>query len=173
MNLREEILKEHSKKQTLKVANYIGNDKKRFAELMHLFFANQYRVTQRAAWIVSNCFQKYPELLNTYLKPMIKNLEKENLHDAVKRNTLRILQFVSISKDLQGIAFENCMNLFVNTEEPIAVKVFAMTVLANICKHEPDLKNELKIAIEEQLPYGSPGFKSRANKVLKEWQKLK
>ena len=172
MNLKEEILKEHSKKQTLKIANYIGNDKKRFAELMHLFFANQYRVTQRAAWIVSNCFQKYPELLNTYLKPMIKNLEKENLHDAVKRNTLRILQFVSISKDLQGIAFQNCMNLFLLPDEAIAVKVFAMTVMANICKQEPELKNELILVIEEQMPYGSAAYKSRGTKILKLLNKL-
>ena len=43
MNFREEILKEHSKKQTLKVANYVGADKKLFAEIMHLFFANEYQ----------------------------------------------------------------------------------------------------------------------------------
>ena len=37
MNLKEEILKEHSKKQCDAIVKYIGNDKKRFAELMKLF----------------------------------------------------------------------------------------------------------------------------------------
>jgi len=33
-----------------------------------------------------------------------------------------------------------------------------MTVLLNIVKKEPDLKKELKILIEDQLPYASAGF---------------
>jgi hypothetical protein len=55
-----------------------------------------------------------------------------------------------------------------NKKEPIAVKVFSMTVLANLSKSSPDIKKELRIAIEDQLPYGSAGFVSRAKKVLKE-----
>ena len=172
MNLRAEILKEHSKKQTQKIATFIGDNEKLFAELMDLFFANEYRVTQRAAWVVSKCYDQHPKLLTVYLKPLIENLSHSHLHDAVKRNTLRILQFVELALELQGLAFQNCMNLFISAEEPIAVKVFAMTVLSNICKQEPDLKNEVKIVIENQLPYASAGFKSRAKKVLKELNKL-
>jgi hypothetical protein len=173
MNIRAEILKEHSKKQTLKVANYIGADKKLLAEAMTLFFANEYRVTQRMAAVINVCFEKHPDLLKPYFKAMITNLENRNLHDAVKRNTVRILQFVDIPKELQGVAFENCMNLLLEPEEPIAVKAFSMTVLANLCKIEPDLKNELKIAIETQLPFGSAGFKNRGEKTLKLLGKLK
>ena len=68
MNLREEILKEHSKKQTQKIVSFIGDDKKLFAQLMKLFFANEYRVTQRSAWVVSECFQNHPDLVDIYLK---------------------------------------------------------------------------------------------------------
>ncbi len=37
MNLRSEILKEHSKKQTDKIVRYIGTDQKKFDELVELF----------------------------------------------------------------------------------------------------------------------------------------
>ena len=50
MNLREEILKEHSKTQCNKIVNWIGNSQKRFNELFELFLNDEYRVTQRAAW---------------------------------------------------------------------------------------------------------------------------
>ena len=53
-------------------------------------------------------------------------------------------------------------------DEPIAVKVFAMTVAANICKHEPELKNELQLVIEDQLENASAGFRARAKKVFKQ-----
>jgi hypothetical protein len=42
-----------------------------------------------------------------------------------------------------------------------------MTVLANIIDDQPDMKKELKLILEDQLPYGSAAFKSRGNKVLK------
>lgn len=53
-----------------------------------------------------------------------------------------------------------------DADEPIAVKVFAMTVLSTICKYEPELKNELILVLEDQLENTSSGFKSKAIKVL-------
>lgn len=37
MNLVEEILKEHSKKQKDKIVNYVGNNPDRFAQLVDVF----------------------------------------------------------------------------------------------------------------------------------------
>jgi hypothetical protein len=42
-----------------------------------------------------------------------------------------------------------------------------MSVLGDIAKKEPALEKELKLIIEEQFPYGSAGFRSRAKKILK------
>ena len=166
MNLREEILREHSKAQTLKIVKYIGNDKKRFAELMNLFLGNTYRVTQRAAWVMSNCAEEYPELIKPYLEKMLDNLYQP-VHDAVKRNTVRTLQGITIPKKLQGKVADICFQFLCSKDETIAVKVFSMTVLYNLSKEHPDLKNELRMAIEEQMPYASAGFKSRGKKILK------
>ena len=172
MNIRLEVLKEHSKKQTLHIAKAVGNDPNKFAEVMRLFFANEYRVTQRIAAVVNACFTAHPELLQAYLKPMLQNLSKPGLHDAVKRNTVRILQFVEIPEALQGLAYEQCMHLFLNHEEPIAVKVFAMQVMENICHVQPELSEELMLLIREQMPYGSTGFCNRGSKIIKRLEKL-
>ena len=50
----------------------------------------------------------------------------------------------------------------------MAVRVFSMSVLARIAHDQPELKNELKIMIEDQLPFGSAAFLARARKVLKQ-----
>ncbi len=52
MNLESEILEEHSKRNTIRLAKWIGSDKKRFKELMKIFLKGEYRVTQRSAWIL-------------------------------------------------------------------------------------------------------------------------
>ncbi|QSE97658.1 hypothetical protein [Fulvivirga lutea] len=167
MDIKKELLKEHSKEQAEYIAAFIGTDKNRFKDLMSLFLGDDYRTSQRAAWAVSKCHDKNPELIAPYLKHMLQNLEKAH-HDAVKRNTLRILQDIEIPESLWGKTADVCFKVMQSSAEPIAVKVFGMTVLANICQKVPELKNELRLIIEDQLPYGSAGFKSRAKKVLKD-----
>jgi len=43
-----------------------------------------------------------------------------------------------------------------------------MTVLHQLIQTIPDLKKELKIILEDQLPYASPAFTVRARKILKQ-----
>src|SRR5689334_8063342 len=99
MNLREAILQEHSKKQTLKIVNFVGNNQERFDELVNLFLGDEYRVTQRGAWAASYIAEAHPELMRKHLKKIILNLEKP-VHGAVKRNTLRLLQFIELPSSL-------------------------------------------------------------------------
>lgn len=109
MNLVEEILREHSKKQKDKIVSYVGHDPKRFAELVHVFLKGPYRVTQRAAWPLSYCIERYPDLLKPHFRKILVQLGKKNIHDSVKRNTLRMLQFVRVPKAHQGITTDLCL----------------------------------------------------------------
>lgn len=168
MNLAEEILKEHSRKQKDKIVNYVGNDPKRFARLIDVFLQGPYRVTQRAAWPLSYCVENYPGLLKPHFRKILKQLGEQNIHDSVKRNTLRMLQFVRVPKVHQGVTIDLCFGFLTDAKEAIAIRVFAMTVLANITKEVPELKNELIPLIEDQIPYASAGFLSRGAKVLKQ-----
>jgi hypothetical protein len=173
MNIREALLEEHSKKQALKIADYIGNDEQRFADLMGLFFNDEYRVCQRAAWSVRLIAAKYPELIATYLKPMLLNLENP-VHDAVKRNTVRILKDIDpLPESLLGIAATICFNFMATPSVPVAIKVFSMQILYKICLKEPDLKNELQMLIEDLSPNESKAFASAGKHILIKLNKLK
>ena len=167
MDLEQEILKEPSKSQALKIAHYIGNKQERFDALMHIFFHGPSRLTQRAAWILSHCADHHPHLLMPYIPALIDNLETDP-PVAVKRNTVRVLQNMEIPEEKMGILAEQCFNFLNSAKEAIAVKVFSMTILANIAKKFPELKQEVILTIENQMPYGSAGFRSRGRKVLKD-----
>lgn len=167
MDIKKELLKEHSKRQTTKVVNYVGNSPARFKVLVKTFLAGPYRVTQRAAWPLSYCVQEHPNLIKPHLKSILKMLDKKDAHVAVKRNIMRLLQDIEIPKSLYGTLIDKCFALM-DPRETIAVRVFSMSVLADIADHEPDLKKELSIVIEDQLPYASAAFLSRAKKVLKQ-----
>ena len=95
-------------------------------------------------------------------------LSKPGIHDAVKRNITRFLQFITIPKKFQGAVVDICLEYLANPKEAIAVRVFSMTVLTNMATENPELKNEIVPLIEDQLPFASAGFRSRAKRTLKQ-----
>ncbi len=172
MDLKAAILKEHSKPQALLIRDYIGDNQALFDELMTHFFSNEYRVTQRAAWIMTHCTEKRPHLINPHLAEMVNNLKNEKIHVAVKRNTVRLLQNVDIPEELMGTVADRCFLFLSDPNEAVAVRIFSMSILGELCKKEPDLAGELRIIIEEFMPHGTAGFRSRGKKTLKMLQKL-
>ncbi len=167
MNLREELLREHSKAQCDRIVAWVGKSQERFDLLFKLFTNDIYRVVQRAAWPVSYCVIKHPEFLNKHWVSFIKNLQEPNLHDAIKRNSVRLLQTMDIPKKHQGAIMDICFKYLESPNEAVAIKVFSLTVLGNLSKQYPDIIPELKLLIEDQMPNQTIGFRTRAKKLLK------
>jgi hypothetical protein len=165
--LSQLLSEEHSKKQCDRIVKYIGKDEERFAELMQLFFKGEYRITQRAAWPLSYCVRQYPELIGHYFTPLLDNLSKKKIHVAVTRNTMRLLQDITIPKRHHGRVMGICFDFIQSPETPIAVKAFSLTVLEHLSREYPDILAELKLIIEEQWDQATPAFRSRAKKILK------
>ncbi len=166
MDLREALLEVHSKAQATKIANYVGDDPTRFAELMKCMLGPVYRLSQRAAWPVSYCIQRYPKLIDPYWAKLAGQLEREYAHVAVRRNVARLLQFVDIPTRYRGRIFDACYNLLADPAEPVAVRVFSMTVAAQIAKDQPELFEELRLVATEHPQAATAGFRSRARRVL-------
>jgi len=166
MDLHHLLRAEHSKKQTDRIVRYIGNDATRFAVLMALFFKGEYRITQRAAWPLSYCVRAYPALIGPYFKPLLDNLSRKDIHMAVIRNTVRLLQDVDIPKKYHGRVMSICFEFIQSPETPIAVKAFSLTILANLSTLYPEILGELKLIIEEQWEHATSAFCSRAKKIL-------
>jgi hypothetical protein len=166
MNLREEILAEHSKRQTQRIVDWVGDDSERFAQLMQLFLGDVYRITQRAGWPLSNCVEKHPDLIKPYFPKLLKQLERDDVHIAVRRNVVRLLQFVEIPKRYEGRVFDACYALLDDPNEPVAVRCFSMSVAANIAKGSPELLDELRLVATKYPELITPGFRSRMRRVL-------
>jgi hypothetical protein len=161
VDIRQSLLAEHSKPQTMRIVEFIGADEKRFAELMKIFFAGEYRLTQRAAWPLNYCAEQHPELIQPYLPKLLNCLNRDDVHDAVKRNIVRLLQFIEIPEKSHAKVYSLCIDLLDNPNEAVAVRVFAMTVAARIAKSEPVLMNELRLIVRQHLPHSTAAFQKR------------
>lgn len=167
MKLREQILKEHSKANCDLVVKWIGDSQQRFDELFDLFLNDEYRVVQRAGWPLSNAVIAHPKLIKKHFSKLLKNLQKPKIHDAVKRNTIRLLQNIPVPVRFQGQVMDICFEYINSPTEAVAVKAFALTVLENLSKQYPEIQRELKTIIEDRWDYESAAFRSRAKKILK------
>lgn len=171
LNLRNTILAEHSKKQCDKIVAWVGNDKKRFAELMKLMLHDEYRVAQRAAYPVSFSVRKHPNLITPWFAKMIKRMQEKNIHDAVRRNALRIFEAIDIPEKYCGILFDISNKYLHDMAQPIAVRAFSLTIMSNIAGKYPELQNEVKINAESLLHCGTPALEARARQCLRQISK--
>lgn len=167
MNLKEEILKEHSKNQTLVIANYIGSNQQTFDELIHLLLHDEVLVAQRAAWVLRYSVEMYPFLIKKHLSSLINHLDKPDLHDSVKRNTLCLLRYVKIPDKLLGKIVDLCFRYLKNETEPIAVRAYSLNMLSEICAAYPELNHELKMVCNDLNSEDSPALKACIRNALK------
>jgi hypothetical protein len=168
MNIREELLKQqiHFKKHAIVITEFAVSSDKNFKELIDCFLSKEICVAQRAAWSVNWAAQKKPEIVQPYVGILVDQLKRKDVHNAVIRNSLRILGNIDIPEKFHGEVMDACFQFLQNRETAIAIKAFALTVLHNLSKIYPDIKNELRIIIEENMEYETAAYRSRGKKIL-------
>lgn len=166
MDLRVALSKSFAKDNSLEIADYVGNSAIRFKALVEIYQGGPYRITQRAVHVISLCVEKHPKLVTPHLRVILAMLDADDVPVAIQRNTMRLLQYCEIPRRFHGTLIDRCFGYVKDRSTPIAVRAFSMTVLHRLIEKEPDLRKELRIILEDELPYASPGFVSRARKIL-------
>ena len=133
---------------------------------MQCFVDKEYCIAQRVAWSVSDVAQRKPELIQPYVKEIVQQLQRTDVHPAVVRNSVHILQSIAIPEQLHGQVMNACFNFIEKPATPVAIKAFALTTLYNLSKHYPDIQQELKTIIEERMNNETAAFISRGKKIL-------
>jgi uncharacterized membrane protein YheB (UPF0754 family) len=172
MNLREQILKEHSKANCNAIVQWVGDKQERFDQLFDLFLHDEYRVVQRSAWPLSYAVENHPKLIQKHLGKLLRKLKEPGIHNAVKRNTVRLLQDITVPKRYQGQVMDICFGYVASPTEEVAVKAFSLTVLANLAKDYPDIIPEIKLLIADRIDHETVAFRARAKKVLKQLDRI-
>lgn len=167
MNIKEVLLERHSKDITSSIIDYIYDNPTEFESVFQLFlcYSNPI-VRQRAAWVIGHIGVDSPSYIMPYLEQLVDNFTKKGHHNAIYRNTVRVLQSIKIPTELQGKVVTTCFDMVSNSKTAIAIKAFSMTILYKISNDEHDLKHELKLVLEDLLPNASKGEKGKANKIL-------
>jgi hypothetical protein len=166
MDLRTRLTRIKTIKQKIQLADYLVTNKVYLNKIIDIYCTGPDRITQQAANPLEWIARTKPAVLIPYVNRLVKALAMADVNTSMKRNTLRIFQFMDLPQKFQGQIVTLCFKYLEDPAEPIAVKVFSMSTLHRQAGHSPELMRELKLVLEHQLPYGSAGFRSRANKVM-------
>jgi hypothetical protein len=167
MNYLNALAREHSRATTDRISKAIGNDPEEFKKIINIIYSEVPPLPQRASWVLALVSEKHPELIRPYVSKFISTIASFKI-DGIKRNMMLALASQSIPEKYQPKLIDACFDFILSPDEAVALKVHSMQVLANFCKQHPELKIELKAAIEDQLPKTTAAFFARAKRILQE-----
>ena len=146
------------------VARCLKNEQD-FQELLTIFFDSNNRMNQYASNPLSKIAEVNSDRFIPLLPKLIANLDNP-AHKAIVRNTVRLWQFMEIPEEYEGEIYDRCYQYLTDVKEDIAIRVFSMTVMANIAEKYIELQEEVVQLIRMYYEDGSAGFKSRGRKIL-------
>ncbi|MDF2436563.1 MAG: hypothetical protein K0Q95_939 [Bacteroidota bacterium] len=169
MDYVERLSREHSRASIDAIAKAVGNDPKEFKKIIDIIFNHPAPLPHRASWLLTVISRSHPELLKPYVRKLINCIPNTSI-GGIKRNIIGALCTQKIPSDLQGKIISLCFDLILSPDEPVAVKVLSLEIIFPLTKQYPELKQELKAVIEDQLPKTSAAFHSRGKKILSQLQ---
>lgn len=172
MNLREELLREHSARQTRRLTDYACAQPSALAELLHLFWYGAPREQQLAADVLGWVGERRPKWLMPHLPGLLASAQPgTEAHPAVRRSVARVLQFVPVPEEWQALAFDTCLRLLAAPAEPVAIRTYALSAATRLALPYPELAAEVLAAAELALNHTtSAALRGRAARELPKLQ---
>lgn len=168
MNLRAELLREHSARQTEKLTDYACLRPNHFAELLHVFFHGTPREKQLAADVLGMASAQRAAWLLPHLEALLAAAQPAaGHHPAVRRAVAKALQFMAVPEEWQARAFDTCLGLLAAPAEPVAIRTYALSAATRLALPYPELAAEVLAAAERALSTtDSAALRSRAAREL-------
>lgn len=164
----DEWFKQVPGKQSLaQMVKWVSYQPEAFEKVVVYFLEKTSRRQKNAAWLFGYTAHLYPEIIKKHWSALCERMQQKGIDAATERNFFRSLQCLKLDDDQSGEAIALCFERLQNPGYSNASRVFALTALVNLVQPYPELKQEVRLCIEAELPFASKAFISRASKELK------
>ena len=129
------------------------------------------RVATRFMWLVGDICELKPRVVFptiTYFFSKRKTIHVTNFN----RSLAKMFWLAGVPKEIEGQATTEMFNWMMDPNVIVSTKNYSILALSNLATKYSELKNELKLVIEDQLPKSSVSFKKCAKKVLAQINEL-
>ncbi len=119
-----------------------------FDEALKLAVSDKPRYSWRAAWLLWSCMEKNDPRVQPFIQDIISSLHTKN--DDHQRELLKILLFMELSEEHEGVLFDVCTALWEKIHKKPSVRFNALKMILKITKNHPDLYSEIKFLLQDQ-----------------------
>jgi len=119
-----------------------------FQKVFDLIFNENNNIAWRAAWVVDNFSRKNNDCICDKMKVKLMDFSQTVTKDGHLRLCLSILLNAGLPANVSGEFINFCFGNILNKKTAVAVKALSVKILSKICETEPDLRNELKVVLQ-------------------------
>jgi hypothetical protein len=124
-------------------------------------------VPMRFIWLVGDLCERQPQIIHSSITTFYAR-RNEMKFPNFDRSLAKIFWLSGIPDEIEGEAADEMFKWMLDPKISVSTKNYSLFALYNLSKKHPELKNELKIVIEDQLNKNSTSFEKRAKKILAE-----
>ena len=172
MGIREQLAVRHGRANADLVLAYVATHPEGLPELIDCLQSDDPVCGQCAAMVWGDLARLEPDWMRPHL-PRLTELALHPPYPTTRRNVMRYFSEVPASwllADEERVAGPLLELAFALAEDPtqkVTARMYGIQIAANLSEHYPELRPELRDLIEGELAAASPGFRSRARKILK------
>jgi hypothetical protein len=161
-----DILNEHQHKVGWQVlAQEALSNPELLDALFQVLLTGQEQYARTSAEVLRHVSDHDPTVAQPYIDQLIERINTAT-HPGITRCIFRLFQRARFTEDQEGTLIEVGFEHLNNRNNPIAIRVFAMSTLANITKKYPELHEELIAVLQDNLGEESAGYQNRAMKII-------
>lgn len=172
-------IKDSGRENRMKVTKKVLKDQGLFQSLIEIAFEHNNELSIKAIWVLELVCEKRLDWLAFNLKFFIENLPTVINDESAIRSIAKICNLIaqdynskfespiklSLTQDHVSQLIESCFEWLLR-DYKVATKAHAMEALYYLGIKTEWIHYELKMIIEKNLPNESPGYATRAKKVL-------
>jgi hypothetical protein len=145
-------------------ASYIIDNNIALMDLVSILDKDR-KAAMRFIWLVGGLCELKPEIVFPaigYFYSRKNNIPFSNFD----RSLAKMFWYAGIPEDIEGEVVDDLFRWLMNPAITVSTKNFALSALYHLTTKHVELKNELKIVLEDQLGKNTASFDKRAEKIL-------
>lgn len=147
-----------------KWVTYIIDNEIKLTDLLPLIHAER-QVAMRFSWLVGELCEQKPKVVSPCIVYFFSNRNKIQIKN-FDRSLAKMFWLCGIPKKIDGVVVDELFEWLMDPKITVSTKSYALYALNNFAIAHPEIKNELRLVIEDQLGKNSVSFEKRAMKVL-------
>lgn len=145
-------------------AKNILEQKINLKDLSKLLFSEK-EVASRFLWLLSDIGTLNPKILNDFL-PYLLTVKDQINYSKLEASFANFWILAGVPFENEAEAISLLFNWVLSPQLNVTSKSRSFLVLFNLVKSYPDLKNELRISLEDQMDKHTDDFKRKSQKLL-------